>query len=438
MLIIHNPQLTTLLKNDYQVEDVQRIYDYLESKGTFNFPALCTGLFSAGLLGGSAEYTGYDAAWVRDNVHVANALYVRGEIPKVVACLGGLMKWFRLQGSRLDHVIATGEAPADQMERPHIRFDGREMKEIDERWNHAQNDALGYFLWLYCTLVRDGHIEPAAEDMETVAALTLYLHAVSYWQDEDSGHWEEPPKVEASSIGPVVKGLEMVARLIRESPSVAKACQYRGEQIRPVFVEELAATGRAALDRILPLECVQPEPDKNRPYDGALLFLVNPLDVVGAEVANLIVTNVERHLKGPYGIRRYLGDSFWCRDYKDIPPEIRTALSTERDAWFAETGREPLRPGEEAQWCIFDSILSAIYGEKYRRTGHSHDLKLQIHYLNRAIGQVTGEESVFGAFRCPELYYLQDGRHIANDVVPLLWAQANLSIALKKMEESLG
>ena len=31
--------------------------------------------------------------------------------------------------------------------RPHVRFDGRTLSEIgDQRWAHAQNDALGYFL----------------------------------------------------------------------------------------------------------------------------------------------------------------------------------------------------------------------------------------------------------------------------------------------------
>ena len=43
----------------------------------------------------------------------------------------------------------------------------------------------------------------------------LYFQAIRYWQDEDSGHWEERRKIEASSIGAVVAGLREL-RLLRE------------------------------------------------------------------------------------------------------------------------------------------------------------------------------------------------------------------------------
>ena len=33
------------------------------------------------------------------------------------------------------------------MQRPHIRFRGAELADIDDWWPHAQNDALGYALW---------------------------------------------------------------------------------------------------------------------------------------------------------------------------------------------------------------------------------------------------------------------------------------------------
>jgi len=47
------------------------------------------------------------------------------------------------------------------------------------------------------------------------------------------------------------------------------------------------------------------------------------------------------------------------------------------------------------------------------------------------LGQITEE------FECPELYYIEDNQYVPGDVVPLLWTQANLRIALKIMEQSL-
>jgi phosphorylase kinase alpha/beta subunit len=94
------------------------------------------------------------------------------------------------------------------------------------------------------------------------------------------------------------------------------------------------------------------------------------------------------------------------------------------------------RPGEEAQWCIFDPIVSAIYGLRYQKHREASDLHAQIKYFNRSLSQLTGEECPFGAFKCPELYYLEDNKYVPNDVVPLLWTQANLWMAFKVMEDS--
>jgi phosphorylase kinase alpha/beta subunit len=58
--------------------------------------------------------------------------------------------------------------------------------------------------------------------------------------------------------------------------------------------------------------------------------LIYPLQVVETNIADQILNNVIVHLQGDYGIRRYLGDSFWCRDYRLFSPEIRTTVSTER------------------------------------------------------------------------------------------------------------
>jgi phosphorylase kinase alpha/beta subunit len=96
-----------------------------------------------------------------------------------------------------------------------------------------------------------------------------------------------------------------------------------------------------------------------------------------------------------------------------------------------------LKPGEEAQWCIFDPIVSVIFGKQYQNTHHASDLQQQIHYFNRSLGQITGNNSQFRAYQCPELYYREQGEYVPSDATPLLWTQANLILALKEMENSL-
>ena len=436
MLVIHNEELCKRIQASYNLEEIRQLERFLQERQVFSFPSLKTGLFSAAGLQKGAEYTGYKAVWIRDNVFVARSLYLRGKEEDAIRCARALLRWVIAQRSRFESAIEAGRAPKDPMLRPHVRFDGEKFAEIDETWNHAQNDAWGYCLWFCCQLVRDSKFELSAEEGEAIALLVFYFWAIAYWQDEDSGHWEEAPKVEASSIGVVVAALKSLRDLLSARPELQERCHYEKETVGLLFLEDLIQTGREALYYILPYECVRETSAQKRAYDGALFFLIYPLNVVRSGVANLIVSNALYHLQGDRGIRRYLGDSFWCRDYADIPEEIRTSVASDREAWLQERDRT-LRPGEEAQWCIFDPIASAIFGMKYQQTKQRKYLELQTHYLNRSLGQITGKDSKFGPYKCPELYYMQGDKYLPSDATPLLWTQANLSSAFVEMEKSL-
>jgi phosphorylase kinase alpha/beta subunit len=198
------------------------------------------------------------------------------------------------------------------------------------------------------------------------------------------------------------------------------------------MIEQLRDKGASALRRILPAESLVPKKFARR-YDSALLFLVWPLKVVDDEMAENIVDDVISNLQGKYGIKRYLGDSFWSTNYKQIPPEKRTADYSDsmgdRDRLFV--------PGGEAQWCIFDPIISLYFGVRFQTSGDREFLRKQTIYFNRALAQITGDDSPYGAFKCPELYYKERGRMETSEATPLLWTQANLWNAIGGMEKSL-
>ncbi|MGK7890947.1 MAG: glycoside hydrolase family 15 protein [Leptolyngbyaceae cyanobacterium] len=435
MLVIQNERLLELIKPDYSLSEIDTITAVLQQQGSFDFPALANGLFPAALLTEDTAYTGYANVWVRDNIHVAYAHYVVGETDVAVKTAQTLLSYFWRHRDRFDAVIQGTVDPNVVMNRPHIRFNGKTLEENEEKWPQAQNDALGYFLWLYCLLVRDDLITPSAEAVDTLALFPFYFEAIGYWQDEDSGHWEESRKVEASSIGAVVAGLRALRQVNLKPAFVNHCCQYQGQLVTLPFLDDLIARGEAALDAILPAECIQSEPTKNRPYDGALLFLIYPLGVAQGAIADQILDNTLTYLTREVGICRYLGDSFWCADYKQkLAGELRTADFSDNMALRDQL----LKPGEEAQWCIFDPIVSVIFGQKYEDTQQPIYLKQQIHHLNRALGHITGEDSEFGEFKCPELYHLDNNRYTPSDATPLLWTQATLRIALEQMKHSLA
>jgi Glycosyl hydrolases family 15 len=433
---IHNQQLAARMRSSYSPADLAELQRFLSRRGCFGFSMIGNGLFPAAA-GASAGQSGYRYVWVRDNVHVAHAHYACGKVAIAARTMQTLLAYFQTHRGRFRQAIAQGR-PADPMRRPHIRFDGGKLKEVRQNWPHAQNDALGYFLWFYCKLARQGILAADDRAIRCLADFPRFFQAIAYWRDADSGHWEEAQKVCASSIGAALAGLREFELLADEKSLWSHPALARTEvALTRRTLAELQSKGRAALNKILPWESIQPASQRRR-YDAALLFLIYPLKIVTPAQAAKILSDVRGHLEGEHGIRRYLGDSYWFPDYKQAFSSASGAADfsgglAQRDAH--------VRVGQEAQWCIFDSIISVIYGQRYRALRDSaaagEMIGLQTHYLNRALGQVTGQPCDAPPMRMPEAYYLCQGRYVPNDNTPLYWAQANLLIALHEMSRSL-
>jgi len=162
---------------------------------------------------------------------VANALFAIGETAVAARTVRATLDFYSRHRSRFEAIIAGQLDPAVPMNRPHVRFDGATLNEVAEDWSHAQNDALGYCLWLASRLHLAGALPLEPADAALLALFPLYFRAIRYWQDADSGHWEEKRKVEASSIGAVVAGLLAFRRIFAGQCSIAAA----GETVDVAF-----------------------------------------------------------------------------------------------------------------------------------------------------------------------------------------------------------
>jgi phosphorylase kinase alpha/beta subunit len=433
-IVVQNEKLLPYLTDQYDLTRLRRLRRFLERHGTLKLAPLRTHLFPAAVVTRSTSQSGYHHVWVRDNVHVSHALYVAGHMRAAAQIMSALMEFFARHRRRFEDIIDGRVTGADPMSRPHVRFNGVTLEESRETWAHAQNDALGIFLWMYCTLACEGILKPSGDERKTLTLFPRYFEAIRYWVDEDSGHWEEGRKIGASSIGMVVGGLGKLRQFLSEERSKAVP---RGQSpgISDSFLNALMRRGRNELRKILPHECIQKSPAKRRRTDAALLFLVYPLEVVGEVMSGRILRDIAKSLEGPFGIKRYIGDSYWAADYKvKLDSTQRTADFSDR----VEMRNTLLAPGQEAQWCLFDPIMSAAYGRRYHRTGRRGYLNLQTYYLNRSLGQLTGKVKGMQELQCPEAYYLERGIYVPNEQTPLLWTQANLLVALTLMEESLS
>ena len=388
----------------------------LERAGTLRVRPNAHGVYAASASQSADSTTGYQNAWLRDNAMVAFSVWQGGDAESALRTSRGLGKFLVTQTKRFEAILRKPARKENVQERPHIRFNGEKLRENSEKWPHAQNDALGMTLWLRFRLANEEGYQLTSEEKELYAYFPKYFRAIEYWKDRDSGAWEEGRKVNSSSVGAVMSGLLAMGDYLLKGERIGGVSQK--------MLEELIAKGEKTLAAQLPLES-PPE----READGALLFLLYPLELVKRpDVKHLIVSLVRARLVGKSGIRRYVGDSYFCQEYQEwFSPDVRSLNFSER------TGLRDafLQPGCEAQWCLFDPLLSVIYGQQFLREPDRADLlELQLLHLNRAIGQINEKGE------CPELYYLKNGTYAWNEHTPLAWTQANLALAVRQAEKS--
>ncbi|MFI5097359.1 MAG: glycoside hydrolase family 15 protein [Candidatus Acidiferrales bacterium] len=419
--------LQYLIAEEYTPESLAKIRETLVAHGTHRIVPVEHGLFAATAAAGANRVSGYHNVWVRDNVLVANSFRLRGELAPAVACMQGLSQFLAKQRPRFLEIIQddTHKLKDDVQRRPHIRFAAQALGELPERWPHAQNDALGLALWFRFVLANSGALPLTAADWGIYELFPRYFEAIEYWQDRDSGAWEEGRAVRNSSVGAVVAGLEEMREYLRSPDRQKKGDDVCAPPDMPMKLDQLIAKGRARLEATLPFEA-PPE----RLADSALLSLIYPLRVVREPTAqDAILSLVQARLKGEIGIKRYAGDSYFCQDYDQwFAPGQMSSDFSERMAYRDAL----LQPGCEAQWCIFDPQLSIIYGERFlANPSDAESFRRQMHYFNRSLRQLTP------AGGCPELYFLKNGEYVPNDHTPLLWTQANQALALHLMERSV-
>src|SRR5579862_8625906 len=215
MVTIHNESLRPFVRETYVRADLARIAAFLDERSTSRLARKPNGLYPA-VAAGAPAAARYAYVWLRDTVMIVNHLREAGRREDAATTMRTLRTYFERHLARFDRVIDGRADQADPMQRPHVRFDGDTLDELPETWAHAQNDALGYALWMTFRLAREGAYALDAADVAVWCRFPTYFEAIAFWRDADSGHWEEARKVESSSIGAVMAGLAEMAALVRE------------------------------------------------------------------------------------------------------------------------------------------------------------------------------------------------------------------------------
>ncbi len=429
----------------------------LEARGALDFNPYASGLFPASELSPEmAQATGMGMAWLRDNAHVGNALMENGKHYAAVAVGRSMLKVIENNRDRLDGIVEGVLDPKDPVNRLPVRVDGDTLANDTEK--RVQNDSVGYALWCISRLFNKAALRLEPRDLDNVAKMVQYLDTIEYWQDSDEGHWEEDSRIHASSIGVVVAGLRETQEMF---VSFGYAPFDRIEYLINKGTETLYSILAKGVTDLGPAEPIlendTPYPDNVRPdesvrqhfehfsvsrreHDAALLCLVEPLHVLDEEWAAKVVDDIETHLLREKGIARYEGDTYWEPRFPGIfTVEERTSEVGKVDVRNAKAAGIAYN-GTEAQWTLFDPLLSVYWGRKYLASGELDAFQKQLFYLNRSLSQLA--QMPDGSLKLPEAYYCEyvdddtDGHvdWIPNDHTPLLQSQANLLSAVRMFE----
>lgn len=225
----------------------------------------------------------YSYVWIRD-VGYTTLPYLYSDCGRYEQAHYALFDLFKKYEWKID--IHTRQKPIHLYEYIHARY-SKDLTEIGQPWGHAQNDAIGLFLWGVGEGTRVGKRMVRDEsDRRILKKLVMYLACLEYWKETDNGMWEEYKEVHASSIGACVAGLQAVNLLV-DVP------------------EEMIQKGKRSLQLLLPRESV------TRETDLAMLSLIYPYQVVTRSMAQQILYRVTAKLERTYGCIRYQGDQYY-------------------------------------------------------------------------------------------------------------------------------
>ncbi|HJQ07942.1 MAG TPA: glycoside hydrolase family 15 protein [Candidatus Saccharimonadales bacterium] len=285
--------------------------------------------------------TGYDKAWLRDNVYEALAFEYAGEWQAVAKTYHTLLDIFDKHIDKINWAVTN--KPFESWQFIHARYNPATLEEFWESWGNKQHDAVGAVLFKLADFEAKGKsMLRNDKDRKTVQTLIYYICNVEYWHDADSGMWEENEEVHASSVGAVVAALK------------------KWKEVGGMDVDQDAIDrGEATLKTLLPRE------SESKFTDLALVSLVYPYSVVNPEMGREILANLEYHLAKDKGLIRYKFDRYYNKN---------------SDGY-----------SEEAEWCFGLSWLAIAYkqlGDEARARA----------YLEKATATITKDGKI------PELY----------------------------------
>lgn len=317
----------------------------------------------------------YGYTWLRDNFYISLA-FLNDLSDTYERAFWRMLDLFKELEWKIDIHVKT--RPQHKYEYIHARYSAEDVKEIhDQEWAHDQNDCIGEILWGIGEGIRRGKQMIRNEhDIHIIQKLVYYLNTLEYWDDVNSGMWEEVSERRASSIAACLAGLEKVSDIV-------------------YVPSHMIVNGYKALYELFPKEST------TRNVDLSLLSLIYPYDLIPKNLVQEILHNVEKELLTNTGVIRYKADSYFSTLEKE----------------YGRNYPQEFYRGTEGSWCMGFPWLSLCY----QSIGEYDKAK---YYIEKTESVMLEDGSL------PEII-MADGT--VNPNTPLLWGNSLYIQAKEKL-----
>jgi phosphorylase kinase alpha/beta subunit len=337
----------------------------------------------------------YNVFWIRDIMFATYANEYLGCFDKMVESFRLVLDIFKRYHPRIVRAsIIKPDVRHQTGQFMPARVHPTTLDTITDAWGHHQLDVYGLFMYKMGDLIKKGYgFRFHLEDFTLLSHIRNYIFNMGF--EADYGMWEEGPEEHASSFGAVLGGLMMWF----DQGFYDYKYRHKIEISHYVPVSErMIADGIKSLARVLPRE------SDSRPYDMAQLSLIWPYNIVDWQTKTKLLHNIETHLVGRRGVRRYPADVYCGKGL--VPGNHEQAEWPLGLAWLAICYAKLAEHGRD-----FDSAQQVVHFDWTQRRAY---FQKAVHYFQLLEKNMTADGCV------PEMYLGDQPGHNT----PLAWAQS--------------
>lgn len=481
---VHNEKIANYLKPSYTLEEFNKLFDFADKNGTFDFNVNTkTGFVQTSLINPKENPLMSKLVWVTDSCNLLPLL--KDKYPEMcVPLMENMSKYYARQQKAFDLIINNPLLFDLNKEYAGTAKNGvghvfNPNSGVSHKWfARTRLDSMGLYINSMCDLITDGvngkdygyksSQAVSKNSVESIANSMKYLQKIVYPYAKDCGPWEEKTfEYTASSDVAIINEAYRKIIDLMYSPTDNKEIlllrkRLLGAKNGDVFKNEKAIREMLAVGEYRIKTNSQQEFPFERELDGAMSFIFKT-EKFNSDVnknAKEVFKRLKKLEKGTKTSKEIVRDSGVIRYVNDKYLYLNSDITGGKSEYNPQ---RKFPPKTEAQWFMTNNIAIG-YGvvakdllEKINKDNKVSEETLRLldyaltketEFINRAYARLTGENSykangkISPSFQVPEAYQAVNDskgniKFVPGTHTPLAWGQVTLYEASKLFQENL-